>query len=75
MGEKDPALAADLAAAKTKFETLLAAVDSSLHAEWNRWDAGSEAVRHEAQKSMVALLDRRRYLANLVRDVNETLGA
>jgi hypothetical protein len=24
---------------------------------------------------MVALLDRRRYLSNLVRDVNETLGA
>ena len=28
-----------------------------------------------AQKTMVALLDRRRYLSNLVRDVTETLGA
>ena len=28
-----------------------------------------------SQKRMVALLDRRRYLSNLVRDVTETLGA
>ncbi len=29
----------------------------------------------ESQKKMVALLDRRRYVNNLVRDVTETLGA
>jgi hypothetical protein len=28
----------------------------------------------ESQKKMVALLDRRRYVNNLVRDVTETLG-
>jgi molecular chaperone HscB len=39
------------------------------------WDEGDAAARHSAQKNMVALLDRRRYLNNLVRDVTETLGA
>ena len=38
---------------------------------------GTTAIRHpqSAQKTMVSLLDRRRYLSNLVRDVTETLGA
>ena len=30
-------------------------------------------MRQTSQKTMVALLDRRRYLSNLVRDVTETL--
>ena len=36
---------------------------------------GDEGARGAAQKKMIALLDRRRYLNNLVREVNETLGA
>jgi hypothetical protein len=32
-------------------------------------------VRQAAQKTMVDLIDRRRYLSNLLRDVTETLGA
>jgi len=35
----------------------------------------ASSSRPAAQKKMVALLDRRRYLNNLVRDVNEVLGA
>ena len=50
-------------------------VDQDLRAEWKIWDAGDATVRQAAQKKMVALLDRRRYLSNLVRDVTETLGA
>jgi molecular chaperone HscB len=38
------------------------------------WDKGGEVERQAAQKRMAALLDRRRYLSNLVREVNETLG-
>jgi len=38
------------------------------------WDEGDAAARKTAEKTMVSLLDRRRYLSNLVRDVNETLG-
>ena len=74
-GEDDPALAKSLSDAKTKFEGLEAAVDSDLRAQWTVWDNGDEAARRAAQKTMVALLDRRRYLSNLVREVGETMGA
>jgi molecular chaperone HscB len=74
-GEDDPALKQSLTAAKTKFEGLLNAVDDDLRGEWNAWDKGDESARHASQNKMVALLDRRRYLSNLVREVNETLGA
>ncbi len=50
-------------------------MDRDLRAQWQAWDEGDEAARQAAQKTMVALLDRRRYLSNLVRDVTETLGA
>ena len=59
---------------KKKFDGLLAAVDNDLRDEWTAWDEGDAAARGAAQKKMSALLDRRRYLSNLVRDVNETLG-
>ena len=75
MGEEDPQLLSDLVQAKKKFESLLGAVDEDLHAQWNVWDVGDAAKRQAAQKTMVAQLDRRRYLSNLVRDVNEVLGA
>jgi molecular chaperone HscB len=39
------------------------------------WDEGDATARQAAQSTMVKLLDRRRYLSNLVRDVTETLGA
>jgi molecular chaperone HscB len=75
IGEEDPQLLADLGQAKGKFEGLLGTVDEDLRGQWQVWDAGDAAVRQAAQKTMVALLDRRRYLSNLVRDVNEVLGA
>jgi molecular chaperone HscB len=74
MGEEDPALQADLELAKEKFEGLLHAVDEDLRTQWKVWDAGETTARQAAQKTMVALIDRRRYLSNLVRDVTETLG-
>ena len=75
MGETDPEVEANLVEAKKKFDGLLDDVDNDLRAQWNAWDNGDEAAREAAQKTMVALLDRRRYLNNLVRDVTETLGA
>ena len=74
MGEEDPELQASLTQAKKKFQALLEAVDKDLRAEWTAWDEGNEVARGVAQNKMVALLDRRRYLSNLLRDVNETLG-
>ena len=75
MGEDDPSLAASLSEAKKKFEALVDDVDRDLRTEWQAWDEGDRAARQRAQNSMVALLDRRRYLSNLLRDVTETLGA
>jgi len=75
MGATDPDLQASLEQAKRKFDGLLVEVDQSLRRQWQVWDEGDAAARHSVQKTMVALLDRRRYLNNLVRDVTETLGA
>jgi molecular chaperone HscB len=75
MGDADPDLQASLEQAKRKFDGLLDDVDRDLRAEWQTWDAGDAGARSAAQKRMVALLDRRRYINNLVRDVTETLGA
>ncbi|MGA2348809.1 MAG: Fe-S protein assembly co-chaperone HscB [Terracidiphilus sp.] len=74
-GEADPALQVNLEQAKMKFDVLLETVDEELRHEWQAWDSGNIATRQASQKRMVALLDRRRYLSNLVRDVTETLGA
>ena len=85
MGEDDPQLRADLEKARTTFESQLAAVDSNLEEQWARWDAALDAGASEQRPGapgpelkkikdeMVALLDRRRYLRNLVRDVNDVL--
>lgn len=75
MGEDDPALNQSLTEAKTKFDGLLDDVDRDLRAQWKAWDDGDEAARNAAQKTMIALLDRRRYLNNLVREVTGALGA
>jgi len=74
-GEQDQQLQASLELAKRKFDVLLNDVDRELRMQWQLWDESGAAARKTAQKTMVALLDRRRYLSNLVRDVNEELGA
>jgi molecular chaperone HscB len=74
MGQEDPELKESLLRAKGKFEGLVDAVDRDLRAQWAIWDAGDAAARPPAQCAMVALLDRRRFLSNLVRDVTKTLG-
>jgi molecular chaperone HscB len=74
MGEEDPELQASLIAAKEKFSGLLEAVDRDLRAQWQAWDAGDSSARQAAQAAMVALLHRRQYLSNLLRDVTDTLG-
>jgi molecular chaperone HscB len=72
MGEDDRQLVKDLNAQKTaleaKYETLL----EELRGYWDQWD--SEAVDHvKVRDQMVDLLNRRTYIRNLVRDVNEVL--
>jgi molecular chaperone HscB len=74
MGEADPDLQSSLEQAKRKFDGMQDDVDQDLNKQWQVWDEGDAATRKKAEKTMVALLDRRRYLSNLVRDVTETLG-
>ena len=74
-GKIDRELEESLTGARQKYEDLLDAIDSDLRVQWREWDEGDAARRKAAQKAMVALLDRRRYLSNLLRDVTETLGA
>ncbi len=75
MGEEYPALHDSLTEAKAKFNAMLNDVDEDLRKEWTAWDQGDQVARQSSQGKMVALLDRRRYLSNLLRDVTETLGA
>ncbi len=77
MGEDDPQLRKDLLAAKQTFDAKMADTQADLEALWNKWDAATDAndptAKDAAKDAMVALLNRRSYLRNLVRDVNEAL--
>jgi molecular chaperone HscB len=77
MGDDDPQTRADLEAARTKFTAMLNDSQQELEALWSGWDAAEDAndatARDSAKQSMVALLNRRSYIRNLVRDVNAAL--
>jgi len=79
LGEDDPQLVKELQAAKANFEGMLAVIQTELEALWAKWDAGVDVddagAKDSAKKEMVALLNRRSYVRNLVRDVNEVLDA
>ena len=77
VGDDDPQTRADLEAARTKFTAMLNDAQQQLEALWTKWDAAENAndpaARDTAKQSMVALLNRRSYIRNLVRDVNAAL--
>jgi molecular chaperone HscB len=76
-GEDDPALVNELETQKVSLENKHEALLSELKTYWNDWDKlvenGSEEDRVKARDKMVDLLNRRNYIRNLVRDVNEAL--
>jgi molecular chaperone HscB len=81
-GEDAPQLRKDLAAAKIQFDAKLAATDADLATLHTQWDAATDATDPAASDraaqtaaidAMVDLLNRRSYLRNLVRDVNDAL--
>jgi molecular chaperone HscB len=76
-GEDDPVLAKDLEAHKAQFENKYEELAEELKTHWNRWDESVDrengADRRKALDSLVDLLNRRSYIRNLVRDVNEAL--
>jgi len=76
-GEDDPALIEEIGRQKLELEEKYEALSHELKAYWNEWDkvvdGGSEEDRHRVRDKMVDLLNRRNYIRNLVRDVNEVL--
>ena len=77
MGEDEPELRRDLMTAKDAFDARMVETQAELEDLWSVWDAGvdagDEAAKTRAKDAMVTLLNKRSYLRNLVRDVNEAL--
>jgi molecular chaperone HscB len=78
VGEDEPELRRDLMTAKDAFDAKMVETQAELEGLWSVWDAGvdagDEAVKARAKDAMVELLNKRSYLRNLVRDVNDALG-
>jgi molecular chaperone HscB len=78
VGEDDPQLRQDLENAKKQFAAQLDALDDQMRSQWTVWDGAweqnNEAGKTASKEAMTALLQRRSYLQNLVRDVDQTLG-
>lgn len=77
MGEDEPELRRDLMTAKDSFDAKMVETQAELEGLWARWDAAVDADdsagKTAARDAMVTLLNKRSYLRNLVRDVNEAL--
>jgi molecular chaperone HscB len=76
-GEDDPALLEEIGKAKLSLEEKYDALFEELQGEWKRWDAavdtGTEEDLIKIRDRMVDVINRRNYIRNLVRDVNEAL--
>jgi molecular chaperone HscB len=80
-GEDDPALLEEIGKAKLSLDEKYDALFDELKAEWNQWDKsvdegttdGAEADRQKILDKILDVLNRRNYVRNLVRDVNEAL--
>jgi molecular chaperone HscB len=83
IGEADPHIIRDLQLAKSNFEGKQQQLADELRQHWERWDAlmvradagetVSDAEFRQVRDKMVDVLNRRTYIRNLVRDVNEAL--
>jgi molecular chaperone HscB len=77
MGEDDPGLIEELGRQRLELEEKMEALSHELKSDWDQWDrlvdVGTEEDRVKARDKMVDLLNRRNYIRNLVRDVNEAL--
>ena len=79
IGEQDPDLIGQLEEQKKSLQQKLATVDQELRSGWSAWDALIDAGREASDAGkpaishLVDVLNRRSYIRNLVRDVNEAL--
>ena len=76
-GEDDPSLAKELEAHKANLENKFESLSEELRGYWKEWDKqvdnGTDESRTKVRDKMLDLLNRRNYIRNLVRDVNEAL--
>jgi molecular chaperone HscB len=82
-GEDDPALIEEIGRQKLELEEKHEALLHELQREWKMWDGMiqrdqngqpvSDEERRQLRDRMVDLLNRRNYIRNLVKDVNEVL--
>jgi molecular chaperone HscB len=79
LGEDDPALIEEIGRQKLELEEKHAALVEQLKTAWKEWDKAVDGVSDEYRRTvrskMVDLLNRRNYIRNLVRDVNEAMEA
>ena len=77
VGEDDPALLEEIGKAKLSLEEKYDSLFNEMKQEWKKWDAsvdsGTEGERQKILARMLDVLNRRNYIRNLVRDVNEAL--
>src|SRR5438874_13456984 len=77
LGEEDPVLIQELQAHKQSLEMKFNTLFDELKGYWDEWDSAdkfhNEQERGRVRDKMVDLLNRRSYIRNLVRDVNEVL--
>ena len=77
LGEDDPALLEEIGKAKLVLEEKYDALFEELKVEWKKWDkavdSGTEEELIQIRDRMLDVLNRRNYIRNLVRDVNEAL--
>jgi len=76
-GENDPAVLEEIGKAKLSLEKKYDALFSELKAEWSKWDkvvdGGTAEDRRKILNAMLDVLNRRNYVRNMVRDVNEAM--
>jgi molecular chaperone HscB len=80
VGDDDPALFEEIGKAKLSLETKYEALLHELQSAWKDWDsvidrdpAANTDERTQVRNKMVDILNRRNYIRNLVRDVNEAM--
>ena len=78
MGEKDESVTRDLQQAKKNLEEKYSSLDQELCGYWDEWDVlvdrnASDTERKPVRDKMVDVLNRRKYIQHLVRDVIEVL--
>ena len=72
--DADPDLRRDLEAAAKSFDHEMSETQRELESLWTKWDeATTDEERTAAKEAMIALLNKRSYLRNLIRDVTAAL--